>query len=134
MIEYVVESLIKLMGPIATLGKDKRELRDNALREISTALKETQIYYAGISRGNERNFETESQLAKYWAAAAIPLRHIDAELAMTCEHKAEYWVSPETWSADRVTEVSIQLQSVSIAYKKLINPNFSARALTNQIT
>ncbi|WP_093396666.1 hypothetical protein [Halopseudomonas xinjiangensis] len=128
MIEYVVESLTKLLGPIATLEKDKRELRDNALRAISTALKETQIYYAGMARDYKRNYETEAQLAKYWAAAAIPLRHIDRELAIVCEHKAEYWVSPETWSTDKISEMSIQLSSVANAYKKMIHPGFKSRS------
>jgi hypothetical protein len=34
MLEYLVEKLISLLGPIATLSKEKRELKDNALRAI----------------------------------------------------------------------------------------------------
>lgn len=41
MLSFVIEKLISLMGPIATLSKDKRELKDNALRAISIALQET---------------------------------------------------------------------------------------------
>lgn len=128
MIEHVIDSFIKLLGPIATLGREKRELKDNALRAISHALTETKIYYAGLTtRNNARNLETESQLAKYWAAAAIPLRHIDEELALICEHKAEYWVSPEMWQYDRLAELSIKLDDVSDAYKRLIKPTYKKR-------
>jgi hypothetical protein len=100
MLEFVIEKLIALLGPIATLSKEKRELKDNALRSVSTALRETQLYYRDLGKGKERSMDIEAQLAKYWSAAAIPLRHIDEELAMACEHKAEYWVNPEQWSDD----------------------------------
>ena len=45
MMEWVVERLISLLGPIATMTKDKRDLQDNALRSISHALQETKLYY-----------------------------------------------------------------------------------------
>ena len=111
MIEWVVERFIGLLGPIATMAKDKRELQDNALRAISHALFETKLYYRNLAVTGERNTETESQLAKYWAAAAIPLRHIDQELAMACESKAEYWLNPEQWSNEDLNRLGIRSKS-----------------------
>jgi hypothetical protein len=45
MFEHLLDGLIKLMGPIATLSREKRDLKDNALKAISKALLETKIYY-----------------------------------------------------------------------------------------
>lgn len=73
MIEFVVERLLNLVGTIAVMGRDRRELRDNALRAISHALNETYLYYRDIDAGKERNIDTEAQLSRYWSAAAIPL-------------------------------------------------------------
>ena len=121
MLEFVVDKLIGLLGPIATLSKDKRELKDSALRSISTALLETKIYYRDQKAGKPRSTDTEAQLAKYWAAAAIPLRHIDQDLSTTCEYKAEFWVDPEMWVGANADDFSIKLEDVTKAYRKLAN-------------
>lgn len=125
MLEYLVDRLISLMGPISTLSKEKRELKDNALRAIVTALQETKIYYKSLERGAERNTDTEAQLVRYWGAAAIPLRHIDEELAMICEHKADFWIDPESWSNDQISSLGIKLEDVTKAYRQLAMPSFS---------
>ena len=125
MLEFVIEKLIGLLGPIATLEKDKRELKDNALRAISTALNETTIYYRDLGRGKDRNFDIEAQLVRYWSAAAIPLRHIDQELAGICENKAEYWLNPEQWSAEEVVQYGIKLDDVKRAYRQMAMPAFN---------
>lgn len=120
------------MGPIATLTKEKRELKDNALRAVTTALLETKIYYRSMELGASRNIETEDQLVKYWGAAAIPLRHIDQELAVICENKSEYWLNPENWSDEEVKEFGIQLQNVTSAYRQLALPSINkARRFKN---
>lgn len=125
MLSFVIEKLISLMGPIATLSKDKREIKDSALRAISIALQETKLYYRDRERDSVRNMDTEAQLVRYWGAAAIPLRHIDEELAMICERKAEYWINPDDWSNEKITELGIKLQDVSNAYRQLAMPKFS---------
>jgi len=48
MIEWIVERLIGLLGPVAKLQKDKRDLADSALRSVSEALTETCLYYRAI--------------------------------------------------------------------------------------
>ena len=123
--EFIIEKLIALLGPISTLTKDKRDLKDNALRAISTALTETTIYYKDLSRGKERNNDTESQLVRYWSAAAIPLRHIDQELAGACENKAEYWLNPDAWTNEQIEEFGIKLGDVKRAYRQMAMPSFS---------
>ncbi|MFM2479713.1 hypothetical protein [Celerinatantimonas sp. MCCC 1A17872] len=125
MLEFVIEKLIGLLGPIATLEKNKRELKDDALRAISTALNETAIYYRDLARSKERNFEVEAQLVRYWSAAAIPLRHIDQELASICENKAEYWLNPEEWSNEQVIQFGIKLEDVKKAYRQMAIPAFN---------
>ncbi|MGZ3181751.1 MAG: hypothetical protein ACXU8N_04855 [Telluria sp.] len=125
MLEFVVDKLIGLLGPIATLSKKKRELKDNALRAISTALLETKLYYRDRANGKPRNIDVEAQLSKYWAAAAIPLRHIDAELAMTCEYKADFWTDPEHWSDEEVARFGIKLEDVTRAYRTIAMPGIS---------
>lgn len=65
LIEYLVGPLNALIKPIQDLTKDKRELRDNALRAVCHALNETRIYYRRREQGKERSLEIEEQLAKY---------------------------------------------------------------------
>lgn len=132
MLEYVIDKLVGLLGPIATLSKEKRELKDSALRGISIALQETKLYYRDRGRGKDRDMDKEAQLAKYWAAAAVPLRHIDEELAMICEYKGEFWTDPDHWPSEKIERVGIKLDDVSDAYRKLAMPKaFSARRHTN---
>ena len=122
MIDMVVSRLISLMGPIATLSKDKREIKDNALKAISSALRETKIYYRDIESGVPRCPEKEAGLVRLWGEAAIPLRHIDEELAIICVQKSEYWISPESWSQEEITQYKIKLQDVDMAYRQLALP------------
>jgi len=124
MIKDVIDGLVKLLGPIATLSKDKRELKDSALRAISIALDETCIYYRDRRNGSERNMEREGQLVKYWSAAAIPLRHFDEHLSNICDLKAEYWVNPNDYNPTQIEELGIDLISVRNAYKQLSRPYF----------
>jgi len=125
MLEFVIDKLIGLLGPIATLSKEKRELKDNALRAVSTALVETKLYYAERARGKPRNTDVEAQISKYWAAAAIPLRHIDEHLAMTCEDKADFWTGPEHWSKEQLDRVGIKLDDITKAYRRIAMPSLA---------
>lgn len=134
MFEFLLDRLINLLGPIATLSREKREIKDDALRAISIALRETQIYYRDLGHRNKRNRDKEAQLVKYWAAAAIPLRHIDEELAMICEHKADFWLEPENWSNEDIERVGIKLTDVSSAYRKLAMPSGFSTANKKYLT
>jgi len=120
MITFIIERLMGLVGPLMNLSHERRELRDNALRAICTALDETCLYYRSLENGKPRNLETEAQLSKYWSAAAIPIRHIDADLALTCDQKSEYWLNPETWDDARVRNTGIELDKVRQRYRGLL--------------
>jgi hypothetical protein len=112
-----------VIEPLENYFKNQRDLRDNALRTISIAINETYLYYGGLDRGKSRDYDIEAQLSKYWSAAAIPIRHVDAEFAQICEQKSEYWVNPDGWGEDRIKEVGIQLGKVRQRYRDLIYPN-----------
>jgi hypothetical protein len=125
MIQEILDGLTKILGPIATLSKDRRELKDSALRAISNALDETFLYYRDLDKDSPRNMEREALLAKYWSAAAIPMRHFDERLANICDHKSEYWVNPDNYETTHIKELGIGLDDVRQAYRKMLRPNFS---------
>lgn len=125
MFKEILDGLTKILGPIATISKDRRELKDSALRAISTALDETFIYYRDLKKGVAKNLDREAMLAKYWSVAAIPIRHFDEQLALTCDHKAEYWLDPEKYDEKEVEDIDISLNSVRDAYRTQLSGNFS---------
>ncbi|MCW8828629.1 MAG: hypothetical protein OQK94_06195 [Gammaproteobacteria bacterium] len=131
MLEMIAGRLTALLGPLRAMSKENRELRDNALRAVSHALSETLIYYRGLERGKERNTEIEDQLSRYWAAAAIPIRHLDGELAMICDKKSEYWLNPEQWSVSDIRKFGIELGKVQREYRQLLKPVKSIKGLRN---
>jgi hypothetical protein len=116
-IEWVVERLISLIPSISNLSKDKRELGDNALRAVSHALTETCLYVNRYVKSGKRDQEIEAQLARYWSAAAIPLRHIDPELSDICEYKSEYWLDPSSWDSSKSNGIAIDLDAVRAKYR-----------------
>ena len=122
MIKEILDGLSKILGPIATLSKDRRELKDSALRAISNALDETFLYYLDLDKGSERNPDREALLAKYWSAAAIPMRHFDQRLSNICEHKSEYWINPNNYNSEQIKELGIGLDDVRLAYRKMLSP------------
>lgn len=121
-LEFIVSQFTALIEPIQNLSKDKRDLKDNALRAISHALNETYLYYRDVEGGKPIDLESQKQLSIYWAAAAIPLRHINENLALICEFKSEYWVNPENWSDEEIHEHGIALNDLRRKYRALVAP------------
>lgn len=129
MLDIIIDKLRTLYDQISDLKKTNRELSDNALRSVSTALNETLFYYKSLDRGSPRNLETEAQLVKYWSAAAIPMRHIDSQFAEICEYKSDYWLNPESWSPEKVKEFQIGLYDVRSKYRmKLRRVSYMTKA------
>jgi hypothetical protein len=120
MIKWVIEQLIAIIEPITSMRKDQRELADSALRAISEALEATFLYYREVESGGERNLGTEAELSKCWSAAAIPIRHVDRNLAMICESKSEYWLNPDSWADSEIVENGIRLEDVRERYRSLL--------------
>ena len=120
MITEIIDRLDRLASKIIEYKHEQRQLADNALRSISFALDETYLYYAELESGQRRNDEREHQLSKYWSAAAIPMRHLDKELAEKCDYKSEYWINPNNWSDNTIEAVGISLDKVRGHYRKLL--------------
>lgn len=121
MVEWVVERLISIIPSISNLSKDKRELADNALRSVSHALTETCLYINRYIKSGVCDKEIEAQLARFWSAAAIPLRHIDRELSEICEYKSEYWLDPSNWDPAKTNGIAIDLDTVREKYRAKLN-------------
>ncbi len=119
--EWLIERLISLIPAIANLSKEKREIADNALIAISTALSETSLYLAHIREGGSSDRTREEQLARYWAAAAVPARHLDLELADMCLYKSDSWTNPDRWNRERIVQYGIDIESVRERYAELLH-------------
>ncbi len=131
MIIEIMDKLLGLLPNLATYSKERRELKDNALRAISHAIDETYLYYRSLENGKLRNSEVEAQLSKYWSAAAIPMRHFDEDLALNCEQKSEYWVNPDNWDNNRIEATGIALENVRERYRGLLRkPTLRKRTST----
>jgi hypothetical protein len=117
---WVVERLTALLEPVAGIGDKKRQMDDVALKAISDALNETLIYSGRIDQGGPEDREIEEKLARVWGAAAVPLRHIDPELAEKCQYKAEYWANPRHWDQKKVNQLGIALKDVANSYRDLL--------------
>jgi hypothetical protein len=118
----IINSLFSAMPTLLSFSKERRELRDNALRAIIVALDATYLYYRDLSHGRSRDLDREAQLVHYWSAAAIPMRHVDPYLAERCDQKAEYWLNPEHYTREDIKELDIGLESVRNAYRTLLQP------------
>lgn len=121
----LIDSLVNILGPIATSSRENEAKKDQALRAVSYALDETYLYYRDLRNGNLQDREREAQLVKLWSAAAIPLRHFDFDLANICDMKSEYWINPDQYTEDQVQEMGIKLDDVRGAYRKLLKPRNS---------
>jgi len=120
----IIQSLTNILGPIATANKENESKKDNALRALSYALDETCLYYRDIKNGHLKDRDRETQLVRYWSAAAIPLRHFDSGLAEICDRKSEYWLDPENYDDNQIEQMGIQLNDVRNAYRQLLKPAY----------
>lgn len=62
----------------------------------------------------------EEQLARSWAGAAVPARHIDTELAEMCQHKSDLWINPDGWSREEIEKYGISIETVKERYLALL--------------
>ncbi|MBF4987926.1 hypothetical protein [Methylophilus sp. 14] len=125
MANYIVKLLEALPKKVAAMSKEYREIGDAALKAVNEALNETQLYYSRLEKGVGTQRNDEEKLVKLWAAAAIPMRHIDEEFAEICQYKSQFWLEPSSWSIDKVREFRIELNSVQERYiRKLRKESF----------
>jgi len=119
MIEWVVDKVFEIIPALSELRSTQRELADEAITRISDALTETSIYVTHIGDGGEPDTARQEELARLWARAAIPIRHIDQELSDICENKSRYWINPGDWPPDLVKEKGIGIYQVRDRYRDL---------------
>jgi len=118
--QMVLDGLTRIIGPIATLSRDRRELKDTALMSIATALNETYFYYKELHQGESRSIIKEHEIATYWSAAALTIRYFDAQLAETCADKSTYWINPELYEQQERINQYATLDNVRKAFIKLL--------------
>lgn len=118
----IIKAIGQLVPAIVSMPKELGERKDTALRAILLALDETYLYYRDQGQGRQRCLDREAQLARYWSAAAIPMRYVDVDLAERCDFKAEYWLDPDRYDEKRILETRIELNSVRSEYRALIRP------------
>jgi len=123
MLKWIIDKLFDASGLIVQARKDHRELADLALNAISQALNETFIYYRDVEAGDVIDKQRQDHLVRLWSAAAIPLRHIDSELAGICEYKARYWLNPDNWQPREIEQLGIGLESVRDRYRAMLHPD-----------
>ena len=82
------------LAKIAELGGRKTERHDQALAAIYAATNETRIYIAHTLQTKGRDQRRETELARLSTKAAVPVRHVDRDLADRCLLKADYWLIP----------------------------------------
>ena len=121
MMDDIIKRLGSLLGGITAFRRERREMADNALRAVSHAINETYLYYSRYERSGPDK-EVEEQLSRYWSAAAIPLRHVDPELAMICENKSEYWTNPAHFTDADIKKFGINLDHVRRRYRAILFP------------
>lgn len=121
----VLTGLTKLSDFLGENHKHQRQLTDAALQSISTALSATSLYYRDLEAGSARDLDIEGKLNVFWGNAAIPMRHVNPDLAIVCAEKAQYWLNPDSWSDREIREVGIALDSVHRRYISLLtNPPY----------
>lgn len=52
------------------------------------------------------------------------MRHLDNNLANICDLKAEYWVNPDNYNSEAISELGIGLDNVRLAYRKMLKPSY----------
>jgi len=96
---------------------EKKSKMKAAVKSLSHAILETKSY---TRDGFEQRIqEQEKELQKLWNAAHLEMREIDADLAMRCFAKAEYWTEPEKWNPEKVEQYNISLDSMVASFKAL---------------
>jgi hypothetical protein len=132
MLEWITARLLAFFEHASSVAQDRRETYDRALKSVSYALHETYLYYRDIDH-HPRDPERERHLCHLWAAAAVPVRHLDIDLAAICEYKAEYWVNPDNWSMDDIRTHLIQLAEIRDRYRSLLSSSLTKIRISSDV-
>jgi len=113
--------LTGLLGLLENLRSDRthsQDKKDLAVSSILMVVNETKIYLKRVQQSSKRNRTTEEKLSRLWAAAAVPLRRFNKDLAERCLSKSDYWLNPEHYTSSDIQKLRISLDQV---YKEAKN-------------
>ncbi|EDK1372331.1 hypothetical protein GF250_21745 [Salmonella enterica subsp. enterica serovar Virchow] len=113
-------SLINTLKALESTSREQAKQTSEAIKSLTKAIHETEIYFSSRVRGAERDFEREQILSRYWSDSAEPLRIIDAYyFSDLCALKAKYWLFPEQYSREEVKLLNITLEGMNAELQKL---------------
>lgn len=111
---------IGLFNFLKGLGERKIDRSRAGLTALSKALFETRIYLRDRENGVALDQSREDDIVRLWSGAAIELRDLDENLAALCQHKAEYWVRPDEWSAQSIQERGIGIDQLFDRFRDVL--------------
>ena len=81
------------------------------------AANETTIYLQQCQRSIEG---PNKDLNKLWLATAAKVRGLDTDLYNRLQGKAEYWSNPESWSAAKMKNANLSLESIKATAREIL--------------
>lgn len=103
-------------------NREQAKQTSDAIKHLTTAIHETEIYFSERDEGLERDPAREKQLSRYWSEAAEPLRTIDINFSDLCALKAQYWLFPSHYERETVRDLNITLEGMRANLQKLRRP------------
>lgn len=105
-------------------GNNREQARQTseAVKALTKAIHETEIYFSERHEGLERDSAREKQLSRFWSETAEPLRAIDINFSDLCALKAQYWLFPKHYDRETVRELNITLEGMKVSLQKLRRP------------
>ena len=118
--KIIIDGLFNLLNVFKSDREHSNGEKDLALTAIISATNETKIYIQKVQKTGKTDRSTEETLSRMWAAASIPLRHFDRDLAQRCLEKSDYWLNPDNYSAPEIAQLRIGIEQVYKDAKKLL--------------
>ena len=119
MIEQVITALKECVDRIRVSTIRRTDQQNAALLAILAAVQETKVYIRDFTH-RPRNPDKEAELSRLWIKAALPVRHVDIDLADRCLLKAEYWLHPDEWTGARIRQFRLGLDNIHEYCKQLL--------------
>lgn len=119
-LEALLGPFVGLVELLKSFGERRIDRSRAGLTALSKALFETRIYLRDRENGAARDQAREDDIVRLWSGAAVELRDLDAQLAGLCQHKAEYWVQPDEWSAQTIRERGIGIDELFRRYREVL--------------
>jgi hypothetical protein len=112
MVELVISALYSFLERVSRARNRRTERHDQALAAIYVAANETRMYIRDSKKAKNRNKSREAKLVRLWTKAAVPVRHIDRDLADRCLLKADFWINPTQWTPAQVKKFGIRIDEI----------------------